>query len=192
MKKERKLIWIACATLLAVLGLSQTLAFFTTNVDSENLITFGNLDLKINETTLDNQGEEVAYSPDEKVNLSRNSHLSRIIRLENTGSQPMYVRVDLSITGQDKDGGEIKNADALAEYTLNEDDWVYKDGWYYYKDILEPGSESKELMTEIIFDINEISSLYPGGDFDLDVSAQGVQSKNNENENVLLVTGWPE
>lgn len=192
MKKERKLIWIACATLLAVLGLSQTLAFFTTNVDTENLITFGKLDLKINETTLDKQGEEVAYSPDEKVNLSRNSYLSRIIRLENTGSQPMYVRVDLSITGQDKDGGEIKNADALAEYTLNEDDWVYKDGWYYYKDILEPGSESKELMTEIIFDINEISSLYPGGDFDLDVSAQGVQSKNNENENVLLVTGWPE
>ena len=103
----------------------------------------------------------------------------------------MYVRVDLGIKGTDKDGNEIKNADALAGYTLNDEDWLYQDGWYYYREALEPGSETEELLTEVIFDIDEISSLYPGGNFDLNVSAQGVQSRNNE-DNVLAARGWPE
>lgn len=191
MKKERKNIWIAGAVMLTALAVSQTLAFFTTSVDTENIIQFGDLGIRINETTLDAQGEEVAYSPGESANISRNSRQSRIVRVENTGGQPTYVRVDLGIKGTDKDGNEIKNADALAGYTLNDEDWLYQDGWYYYREALEPGSETEELLTEVIFDIDEISSLYPGGNFDLNVSAQGVQSRNNE-DNVLAARGWPE
>lgn len=192
MKKERKHIWIAGAILLTVLAISWTLAFFTTNVDTENKIRFGRLDLKIHETTLDGAGEEVAYSPEEHpANISKNSRQSRIVRVENTGSQPMYVRVNLGISGEDRDGKKIEYADALAKYTLNREDWLYQDGWYYYRDVLEPGSKTKELMTEVIFDIEKIGSRYPGGKFDLDISAQGVQSKNNETD-VLAVKGWPE
>lgn len=191
MKKERKTIWIACVILLTVLFISQTLAFFSTSVDTENIITFGNLKLKINETTLNAQGEEVAFSPEEKGNISKNNRQSRIVRIENTGRQPVFVRVNLSVAGTKQDGSEIENADALAEYILNENDWIYQDGWYYYREILEPGSETKELLTEVIFNIDGISSRYPGGEFDLDISAQGVQSKNNEGD-VLSATGWPQ
>lgn len=193
MSTRKRNIWIACALLFTVIAISQSLAFLTTNVDTENKITFGNLDLKIRETTLNENGEEIAYSPDETENISKKSTQSRIVRVENTGRQPMYVRVALDLTGTDSDGGKINDdVDALAQYNLNEEDWIYQNGWYYYKDILEPGSKTEELMTEVVFDINTMSSRYPGGVFDLDIKGQGVQSKNNEAEDVLAVKGWPE
>ena len=102
----------------------------------------------------------------------------------------MFVRVSLDMEGTDRNGEMIDNADALAGYTWNQTDWTYSDGWYYYKRVLEPGSETKELMTEVMFDIDRISAEYPGGNFKLDISAQGVQSKNNEDE-ALKAVGWP-
>ena len=190
MKKERKNIFIACAMVFLALAISQSLAFHTVNVDTESIVTFGNLGLKIHETMLDENNREIPYSPEYSTPLTRDGSQSRIVRVENTGRQPMFVRVSLDMEGTDKNGETIDNADALAGYAWNQTDWTYSDGWYYYKRVLEPGSETKELMTEVMFDIDRISAEYPGGNFKLDISAQGVQSKNNEDE-ALKAVGWP-
>lgn len=182
---------IACIILLAVLAIARSLAFTTASVDTESIVTFGNLALEINETMLGEDGKEIPYTPDNDVPLARQSKVSRIVRVENTGRQPMFVRVALDMQVTDKDSGETADANALAEYALNEEDWTYDDGWYYYDAILEPGSETKELMTEVMFYINEIATDYPGGSLDLDIQAQGVQSKNN-GEKALTAQGWPQ
>ena len=69
---------------------------------------------------------------------------------------------------------------------------LYRDGWYYYKQILTPHETTNALMTQVIFqDIDSITQTYPGSQFDLDVDAQAVQSENNTTD-VLSATGWPE
>lgn len=191
MAKSRRNTIIACIILLAVFAIARSLAFTTASVDTKSFVTFGNLALKINETMLGEDGEEIPYTPENDVPLARKSNVSRIVRVENTGRQPMFVRVALDMQGTDQDGGEIENANALAEYALNEEDWTYRDGWYYYNAILVPGSETTELMTEVMFDINKITTDYPDGTLDLDILAQGVQSKNNE-DNALDARGWPQ
>lgn len=192
MSKKKKTILIAFAAALAILGASCTFAFITASLDTKNSITFGNLDLKINETELDSSGNEVEYNTDEMVKLNSNNQLSRIIRIENIGNEPMYVRASLSLAGVDMNGKPLAGIDEVTAYTLNDNDWIYKDGWYYYKEILEPESESEALITGVEFDINQISSRYNGGDFDLDVHVQGVQSKNNDSVDIFSVQGWPE
>lgn len=62
MKKERKNIFIACAMVFLALAISQSLAFHTVNVDTESIVTFGNLGLKIHETMLDENNREIPYS----------------------------------------------------------------------------------------------------------------------------------
>ena len=192
MKKRKTTILIAFAAVLAILGITCSLAFYVASTDTRNLITFGNLELKINETELDSQGNEIAFDASKKVKLNKKNQLSRIIRFENIGDEPMYIRACLSLPGVDMNGRPLGELDEVTAYTLNENDWIYKDGWYYYKEVLEPESESEALITGVEFDINQISSRYNGGDFDLDVYVQGVQSKNNEHTDILSVKGWPE
>lgn len=191
MAKNRRNTIIACIGLLAVFAIARSLTFTTVSVDTESTVTFGNLALQINETMLDEEGEEIPCTLENAVPLARKSDVSRIVRVENTGRQPMFVRVALDMQGEDQEGGEIENANALAEYALNEEDWTYRDGWYYYNALLEPGRETEALMTEVMFDINKITADYPGGNFDLDILAQGVQSRNNA-DNALDAQGWPQ
>lgn len=192
MRTKQKQICGTLAVSLAVLGAAYTSAFFSTSIDTNNLITFGNLGLQINETVLDTSGRELVYTGEGRMKLDAGNHVSRIIRLENTGNEPMYVRASIEMTGTDMNGKPLVATGEVSDFALNEEDWSYKEGWYYYNKVLEPGAESEVLMTGVSFDIAEISERYCGGDFTLDVSAQGVQSKNNGDGNVLLVKGWPE
>lgn len=192
MRKRKITILIAFAAVLVILGITCSLAFYMVSTDTRNIITFGNLDLKINETELDSAGNEIPFDAEEKVKLNKENKLSRIIRFENICDEPMYVRAYLSLAGVDMNGRSLDGINEVTAYTLNENDWIYKDGWYYYKEILEPKCKSTALITGIEFDINQISSRYNGGDFYLDVYVQGVQSKNNEHEDILSVNGWPE
>ncbi len=191
MSNKKKNVIISLIILLCVIGISQTLAYTTSSVETENIITFGNLKLKIVETVLNETGEEIPFSPEEPVDITKKESVSRIVKVENVGQQPMFVRVELNITGTDKDGNTVESAKELADYNINEEYWLYDNGWYYYTGILEPGTQSEELITEVMFDTNQITNNYPGGSFHLEINAQAVQSKNN-GTNVIEASGWPE
>lgn len=61
MRTKQKQICGTLAVSLAVLGAAYTSAFFSTSIDTNNLITFGNLGLQINETVIDTSGRELVY-----------------------------------------------------------------------------------------------------------------------------------
>lgn len=190
---KKKVTWIAAASVLLVCCAAPTIAFVTKQTETDNTITFGNVRMQLHETTLDQNNQEVAFDENTQADITHTDRLSRIVRVENVGSQPIYLRVELSMSGTDKNGTPFE-ADDYVSYQLNEDDWTYndEDGWYYYKTELAPDITSEELMTEVIFtDINEITSKYPGSEFKLNIDAQGVQCKNN-GENVTEAEGWPE
>lgn len=67
---------------------------------------------------------------------------------------------------------------------------MFKDGWYYYKKEVEENEVTSNLITQINFDTNNITSNYPNGEFKIDIKAEAVQAENNEKE-VLNVVGWP-
>ena len=191
MKKRIIPLCIFLAAVLALCLTAATTAFLTRQTTADNILTFGSLQLALRQTTLNSHGEEVPVAQDSTFDITSHSAVSRILRVENTGEHPMYFRVALHMAGTTADGKTFDTRD-LVSYQLNEADWVYRDGWYYYKQILTPHETTNALMTQVIFqDINSITQTYPGSQFDLDVDAQAVQSENNTTD-VLSATGWPE
>lgn len=191
MKKRMKYAGFLAAAVLVLCLTATTSAFLTRHAVTDNLLTFGNLSLALRQTTLTPQGQETPVSSDTPFNITSHQAVSRILRVENTGNHPMYVRVSLQMVGTTSDGQTIDTQDHVS-YQLNESDWVYRDGWYYYTQALPPHETTQELMTQVIFnDMNAITQAYPGSQFDLDVDAQAVQSENNASD-VLSATGWPE
>lgn len=189
-KQKSVFLLVIIALIAMLLCLPGTLAAFLADTKAQNHIDFGGVNLKIIQTSLNEQGQEEVFDSKEATNIATKAIQSRIIRVKNTGSHPLYVRVQPQFKGIDSQGKPIDIL-AFTEYEINTADWIYKDGWYYYLHILEPDKVSELLLDELIFDVNQITSKYPGSTFDIDFYVQGVQSEHQNTLNVLEVTGWP-
>lgn len=191
MKNRKYYSWVLVAAALVLCLTATTTAFLTRQVVTDNVLTFGNLKMIIHQTTILSDGTEIPVNEDEPTDITYSDRVSRIVRFENVGEHPMYIRVSLKINGISSEGTEF-NADDMVAYQINEEDWIYHDGWYYYKQPLKSKETTQELMSQIIFvDISSITNNYPGSRFDMKIDAQAVQSENNA-QDVLLAAGWPE
>lgn len=178
--------------LLAVICLffiAATAAFIIRSTTANNIITFGNLKMQLIQTTLDqnNQEQEVAQTDD--INITHKPVINRIIKIKNVGRHEFFVRVSPEIIGIDASNHSFK-ANELVLYNCNADDWIYRDGWYYYKKIVKRNETTSNLMTEVKFDLDKITANYPKGKFKLNIKAEAVQAENNA-DNVLSAVGWP-
>ena len=189
-KQKSVFLLVIIALIAMLLCLPGTLAAFLADTKAQNHIDFGGVNLKIIQTSLNEQGQEEVFDSKEATNIATKAVQSRIIRVKNTGSNPLYVRIQPQSKGIDSQGKPIDIL-AFTEYEINTADWIYKDGWYYYLHILEPDKVSELLLDELIFDVNQITSKYPGSTFNIDFYVQGVQSEHQNTLNVLEVSGWP-
>ena len=187
---KRKVVILFFVIIVFLLAIVSTIAFRNYNAKANNIITFGNIKMQLLQTTLDKNNQEININNDESFDITYNSKINRIIKVKNLGKQEFFLRISLEMIGTNKDNEEF-NADNLVEYDINESDWIYIDGWYYYKNIVKENDITSNLITNITFDINHITSNYPDGKFKFNAKAQAVQAKNNA-DNVLEVEGWPE
>ena len=179
--------------LLLVIGLMgfQTLAYFTTQTKTTNVITTASIDIELYNMMLDANGEEVALDTEIDGIIPGDTESQRPY-VTNTGEVPLYARVHLSSNIIDRNGEEMLN---ILEFNIDTENWIAdkaNDGWYYYKDIIQPGEKVKSpLFTEVHFPIDTMGNEHVGSTSTISVKAQAVQSEHNEHENVLDVQGWP-
>lgn len=201
----RGLVVLALVAILAVCG---TVAFTVNSAPVNNVITFGDVKLQVREFTLNDQGNETPFLPaaDGSYPSTKvtSGNISRIVRMENTGEQPLYVRARLSLCSVSPDGGR-QDATGAASFSWNDAQggpWVDGgDGWYYYRGlsgnggVVEPGQLTERLIDSLRF-VGDYYTASKGGSFQLKVDAQAVQAKNQSNDvntlDVLDVQGWPE
>ena len=176
--------------LIILLCISGTIAFQATNETANNIITFGNIKMKLIQTTIDNNGEEIEINNDNEFNITSDSSVDRFIKACNVGKQDIYLRISLNIKGFDKND-QVFDASNLVDYVTNNQDWIYKNGFYYYHTALKPNVCTETLLKKINFKIDEISSNYPDSSYKFKVDLQAVQSKNNSKD-VLQAEGWPD
>lgn len=182
--KKGKIMLIILVFVILFGSLSLTYTYFVMEEDTNSVVTFGNLKLKLIEKTL--SGSEYVDVND-NIDITNTKKLSRLIRVKNVGNNSFYVRLKLNFIGQK--GNNKFNANNLISLNID-DNWEYKDGYYYYKKEVKPKEESSNLMEEIIFDNKKILKNYQGSSFRLEVNAEAVQSENNSS-NVMEATGWP-
>ncbi len=183
------IILLIIVIVICLFFVTATIAFITRSRTTNNIITFGNLKMELIQTGLDENGQEKNISNNDNLDITHNPIVSRIVKVKNLGKHSFFIRISLNIIGTDANKREF-NANNLISYNLNTNDWIYKDGWYYYKKIVKENDITSNLMTQISFDINNITTNYPKGEFKLNINAEAVQAENNAEE-VLNVVGWP-
>lgn len=186
---KKNILIILLLIVIALCSIRGIIAYITRTTIAKNIITFGNLKMQLIETTIAENNKEIEVDLNDEINILENSKLSRLVKVKNLGKHDFFVRISMNMIGKEKNGEEF-DANKFVLYNLNKTDWIYENGWYYYKKIVKPNEITSNLITEIDFDINNISEKYPSSVFKLDIKAEAVQAENNA-ENVLEVLGWP-
>lgn len=193
--------------LLALTAMGATLAAKVETKTADNILTFGDVKIRVVETEWDaSAGEEgtggwVEMDPNSAID-AHHGKVERRVQFENVGSHPIFVRAKmdmLSVTVGE--AGEEATAPVPAEnltYGLNtnpdpstgefEIGWTVGDaanpeqaGWYYYNAVLEPGETTEPLVTSIeMSDYNDLAQAVDS--FRFDVLGQGVQSEHQVDE----------
>lgn len=208
-------VLVACLSL----GMAGTLAYFTAEGTAHNVITSGNVSIKLIETqyVMNEQGEyevtedgtpvEVPF--ENNITVMPKTDVSKIAKVENDGFGDAYVRVKVesSIQLMGEDGlADYANENELKKYlrvNFNQSDWRYNqaDGWWYYvgKDafgnvgVLSPRAITEPLFESVTFD-ETMPNKFQNSVANITVSAQAVQVANNpipDGGSIFDVQGWP-
>ena len=205
---QKHTLTLAALSLAALLCICGALAYTVGTAPADNVISFGSVKVRVCEYTLDGQGREVPFESDVRGEYpetkASSDGISRIVRLQNAGAQPEYVRARLSMKAVAPDGFS-SDASNNAVFNVHDDPgaaWVDGgDGWYYYRGStarggqLEPGAATENLMESLRF-TGDFHDAAHGGRYKLEIEAQAVQAKNQNTDDaaldVLDVAGWPE
>ena len=180
-----KIFVVALAAALMALISTSTHAYYTTLGKATNVVTSGNIQLIIHEKT--DQGQEF---PRDGVYVIPGDIVSKQVSIENDCEHPFYLRVKI-VYGINST--ELSSEDCF-KLNINENDWEFHDGWYYYKDIVEPGETTPNVFSHVEMVGSKIDTSYIGKTLTLTVNAQAVQSENNPitNGNTYTASGWPQ
>lgn len=192
MKKNHVKTWRKRMLSLAVIicGLSilatGTAAYFVAEETAYNVITTGCLYMELEEETTGG-----APWPEEGIkNILPGMTVDKVVTVRNIGSVPFFTKISMDQVITPAPGVEAELTFEYITLDLNEEQWIEKDGQYYYYRILEPGEETEPLFTTVSF-APEMGNEYMGATVEIYVLAQAVQSANN-GEDPLEALGWSE
>ena len=182
MRAKSKLLLIALAAILMTVLTQPSLAYFTTIGKATNVVTSGDIQLKIHEKTAD--GSDF---PAEGVYIIPGDIVSKQVSVENICDHPFYLRVKLVSGSTD----QSLSAEDCLKMDINTKDWTFRDGYYYFNTVLAPKQTTPTLFNQVEIVGSKVDQTHIGEVLSLTVKAHAVQSENNPAENPWDASGWP-
>lgn len=179
-----KLLAVALAASVLTFMSQGTLAYYSTVGRATNVVTSGNIRFIIHETT--DQGTE--FSKD-GVYIVPGDIVSKRVSIESDCEHPFYLRVKV-VYGVNS---EELTAEDCFKLNINEEHWELHDGWYYYKEVVDPDETTPYVFSHVEMVGSKVDNRYIGKTLTLTVNAQAVQSENNplDDGKVYTASGWP-
>ncbi len=183
-KIKLKIFVVALVAVLMAFVSTSTLAFYSTVGLATNVVTSGNIRFIIREMT--DQGTEF---PTEGVYIVPGDVVSKKVSIKSDCNHPFYLRVKM-VYGVDS---KELTAEDCFKLNINDEHWVLHDGWYYYKDVVEPWETTPDVFSHVEIVGSKVDNSYIGKTLTLTVKAQAVQSENNpiSNGDTFTASGWP-
>ena len=177
--KKKIAVFAILLALFSIVAMG-TLAYYTDAEIAHNIITTGEVDIRVVETMMDGT-TEIPY-PDTSIEIMPGRTVSKIVRVENLDA-PAYVRAKYELSCS---GPEIK--EGMVQIAIGPD-WQYNsDGWYYYNGVVT--DQTTEFFKEVIFDGASMTNEYQNCTLTILVKAQAVQADNN-GASALEAIDWP-
>ena len=183
-KIKMKIVVVALMATLITLMSQATLAYYQAVGKATNVVTSGNIQFIIHETT--DQGKEF---PKEGVYIVPGDIVSKKVSIESDCDHPFYLRVKV-VYGINS---EELTAEDCFKLNINEEHWELHDGWYYYKEVVDPDEITPYVFSHVEMVGSKVDNRYIGKTLTLTVNAQAVQSENNplDDGKVYTASGWP-
>ena len=127
--KIRRIALICAIVILCISGaLYGTIAYITAIDTATNVITTGDIKLKLIEST---KAEDGSLVPFEDVNgVMPGTSVSKIVEVKNTGSKPAFVRVKVTKSAEIKSENSEKIDLSLITMDIDEENWTLKDNGF--------------------------------------------------------------
>ncbi len=130
-EQMKKIIIPVLAGILLLAGIGFTYAFFTVSQKSDNPITVGYCDIRVNEL-----GSIPADIPSGEAFT-----ISDTVTVTNTGTTDCYIRAAIDFDSNYSEAAStVKGMDVK---------WIYDNGFYYYSDPLKANDTTAPLLTGI-------------------------------------------
>lgn len=180
---RKKLVTSALLLLLLMMLGYSTIAYFTDREVATNVITSGNIDIELLETTIDGSEFQDVFG------VMPGQEVSKIVKVANQGDNEAYVRISLEQFIKLADGNVQTDVADLILLDVDTVHWTEKDGYYYYNEPLMPGEVTNALFNTVTFALG-MGNEYQNSKATIKVNVQATQVKNN-GESVFEAAGWP-
>ena len=169
------------------------MAYFATTETAHNVISTSGIDVSLIETTntTDEDGNQIPFASID--NAAPGETYSKIPQVKNIDDGAAWVRIRIKQTAVLSDGTSVPVTDDSLGININTSYWLFNgDGFYYYYRPLAAGEITEPLFTEVSIKA-DLSNVYNGATFHMDLVAHAVQTANNGNGiDVYTAEGWPE
>ena len=190
---KKKLITTVFAMIVIVASFVYgTMAYFTDSVTSTNsIIATGNAKATVLNVTFA-EGSSAPLPAGAEIDVLPGAHYAKSVSAKNTGSYPIYVRgkIDCKITLSEQNAGREGDIDySLVISEIDTENWIYKDGYYYYNKPIHNGETTTSLVDSVSFS-TKMGNMYKSSKVYFDVRIEIVQANNN-GTSVFDAEGWP-
>lgn len=193
-KKKVTLLAVAAICLSILSGL--TLAYFTAEDTAHNVITTGQVDIKIEEWQETDNGL-VPYPKDKPQEAMPSDVISKVAKIKNLDADA-WIRAKAKITVKDSKGKLMEVPEEKLQSIIvligSDSKWVRKTGdseWLYYNASVPAGQSTEPLFKSLRFDGPGMTNEFQDCTVEVTVDAQAVQTANN-GSTVVEAAGWPE
>lgn len=183
-KVKLRIFVLSVAAIVLTFFVQGTLAFYSTVGRAANVVTSGNIQFIIHERT-----DSGAEFPAEGVYIIPGDIVSKKVSVESDCEHPFYLRVKI-VYGVDS---KELSADDCFKLNINEANWEFHDGWYYYTGVVNPGETTPNVFSHVEIVGSKVDNSYIGKTLTLSVVAHAVQSENNPvtDGKTYTAAGWP-
>ena len=181
--KKKILVCAFIAVCLSLVAYSTT-AYFTYEDTAQNIITMGNIKIELQQLQ-----NGILTPGEEAIDILPGTQVQKTVQVKNAGEHDAWIRISVTETIALLNGTINETDSSLINYDLNTEDWIEKDGYYYYTSSLAPNETTKPLFTEIRFS-EQMGNAYQQSKAYIKVSAQATQMIHN-GETVWDAAGWP-
>ncbi len=180
---KKKLTILSLLALCFTFAVSGSLAYFTVQERSNNVVTSGSVEVEIREWTEPGQ----PFPEDGVEDVMPGTSHSKIVEVANIGPESAWVRVKVNKSYK----GVAGDPDLIQLEGVDTENWAFReeDGYYYYKKELLPDAVTEPLFKGVMFD-PMMGNSYQNSKAFVAVHVESVQTKNN-GSTVFEAAGWP-
>lgn len=185
MSKQK--ILLICFSFILATTVGWTAAYYTFSERAHNVIATNGVKIELVETALDANGREIPFA--DITNAVPGVSYSKLPKIKNLDTGEIWARIKMTQSAASQDGTEVDLPSRALNIDLDLENWVFNNGYYYYKTPLGVGEATTPLFTKVVIDPG-MGNEYGDTKVSISLRAEAVQLANNGSD-VLSAQGWP-